>query len=275
MVIKKLEFLLGRRRLSKLKPILALVVARLVVLRNHHQLRRDQARDQVAHLLQLGHLDRALLRAEQVIKEQSTVEAFDILSHYCHLLTERLGLLQEHKECPEELREATSSLIFAASRCAAELPELAKVRAIFADKYGKEFAAAAVELRNRCRVNPEMIQKLSTRPPSLEVRQRATQEIAAERGIDLEFDEAASDPAEALEVKLFQEGAMKKQPAPMHVVREEAHSGELLSVEYEDAATAAKDAYEAAAFAAAAARVAAELCRSQSGANALYRPEEI
>lgn len=264
MGIKKLEFLLGRRRLTKLKPILALVVARLAVLRSHHQLRRGQARDQVAHLLQLGHLDRALLRAEQVIKEQSTVEAFDILSHYCHLLTERLGLLQEHKECPEELREATSSLIFAASRCAVELPELTKVRAIFADKYGKEFASAAVELRNRCRVNPEMIQKLSTRLPSLDVRQRAAKEIAAERGIDLEFHEA-SGPAEALEMKLFQEGAMKKQPEPMHAVR----------VEYEDVATAAKDAYEAAAFAAAAARVAVKLCRSQSEANASYRPEEL
>ncbi|KAG6516235.1 IST1-like protein isoform X2 [Zingiber officinale] len=275
MGIKKLEFLLGRRRLSKLKPILALALARLSVLRSHHQLRTGQARDQVAHLLQLGHLDRALLRAEQVIKEQSTVEAFEILSHYCHLLTERIGLLQEHKECPEELREATSSLIFASSRCAVELPELAKVRAIFSNKYGKEFASAAVELRNRCRVNPEVIQKLSTRSPSLEVRQRTTKEIAAERGIDLEFVEA-SDPAEALEVKLFDEGAMEKQPETMHVRREEANSDEILSVvEYEDVVTAAKDAYEAAAFAAAAARVAVKLCRSQSEANASYRPEEI
>ncbi|KAG6511625.1 IST1-like protein [Zingiber officinale] len=274
MGIKKLEFLLGRRRLSKLKPILALALARLSVLRSHHQLRTGQARDQVANLLQLGHLDRALLRAEQVIKEQSTVEAFEILSHYCHLLTERIGLLQEHKECPEELREATSSLIFTSSRCAVELPELAKVSAIFSNKYGKEFASAAVELRNRCRVNPELIQKLSTRSPSLEVKQRTTKEIAAERGIDLEFVEA-SDPAEALEVKLFDEGAMEKQPETMHVRREEANSDEIFSAEYEDVVTAAKDAYEAAAFAAAAARVAVKLCRSQSEANASYRPEEI
>lgn len=120
----------------------------------------------------------------------------------------------------------------------------------------------------------QMIQKLSTRTPSLEVRQRAAKEIAAERGIDLEFDEA-SGPAEALEMKLFQEGAMKKQPEPMHATRDEANSGEILCVEYEDVATAAKDAYEAAAFAAAAARVAVKLCRSQSQVNASYRPEEL
>jgi len=50
------------------------------------------------------------------------------------------------------LKEAISSLIFASPRCS-DLPELLQIRQLFAAKYGKEFAAAAAELRPECGVN--------------------------------------------------------------------------------------------------------------------------
>lgn len=55
-------------------------------------------------------------------------------------------------ECPLDLREAISSLIYAAPRCA-DVEELSQVRAILAAKYGKEFVAAAAELRPDCGVS--------------------------------------------------------------------------------------------------------------------------
>ncbi|CAL9092703.1 uncharacterized protein LOC135614512 [Musa acuminata AAA Group] len=251
---RKLDALLGRksRQMSKLKTLLGLTVSRLAVLRNRRQVRCNQARTDVAQLLQLGHVDHALLRVEHVIKEQNMVDVFVMSEHYCQLLIERFVLL-DHKECPEELREAISSLSFAASRCA-ELPELDKARGIFSSRYGKELVSAAVELRNNCRVNPKMIQKLSSRQPSLEIRQRVTKEIAAETGINLDYydpctEDAGGDP-------------------PVNLVQEQLKSDENLSMrtphKYEDVASAAKDAFEAAAFAAAAARAAVELCRSES-----------
>lgn len=54
--------------------------------------------------------------------------------------------------CSADLKEAVASLIFAAPRCA-DLPELARVRTQFQAKYGKEFIAAAAELRPECGVN--------------------------------------------------------------------------------------------------------------------------
>jgi hypothetical protein len=51
-----------------------------------------------------------------------------------------------------DLKEAISSLIFASPRCS-DLPELLQIRQLFAAKYGKEFAAAAAELRPDCGVN--------------------------------------------------------------------------------------------------------------------------
>ncbi|RRT54590.1 hypothetical protein BHE74_00015656 [Ensete ventricosum] len=122
---RKLDILLGRtsRQTSKLKSFLGLTVSRLAVLRNRRQVRRDQARGDVVQLLQLGHVDRALLR----VRNQTPVPSppfFDclVIVHCCR-----------PRECPEELREAISSLVFAASRCA-ELPELDKARDIFSSR---------------------------------------------------------------------------------------------------------------------------------------------
>lgn len=57
------------------------------------------------------------------------------------------------RECPDQLKETISSLIFAASRCG-EFPELQKIRENLASQFGNKFAACAVELRNNCGVNP-------------------------------------------------------------------------------------------------------------------------
>lgn len=57
-----------------------------------------------------------------------------------------------NRECPTELREAVASIIFSAPRCS-DLPDLLQVRNLFAAKYGKEFIAAASELRPDTSVN--------------------------------------------------------------------------------------------------------------------------
>lgn len=56
------------------------------------------------------------------------------------------------RNCPIDLKEAVSSVIFASPRCA-DIPELLDVRKHFKSKYGKEFVSAAVELRPECGVN--------------------------------------------------------------------------------------------------------------------------
>ncbi|URE43900.1 DUF292 domain containing protein [Musa troglodytarum] len=266
---RKLDVLLGRssRQMPMLKSLLSLTVSRLAVLRNRRQARCDQAREDVSQLLQLGHVDSALLRVEHVIKEQNMLDAFAMVEHYCHLLAERAVLL-DHRECPEELREAIASLIFAASRCA-ELPELHKVRGIFSSKYGKEFACAALELRNDCCVNAKMIQKLSTAQPSLEIRHRVTKQIAAEKGLKLGCYDPSSDVSEVRYMTSLIQGDPVVKP-PVDFTQDQFLPDENLwpsrhsHQKYNDAAGAAQAAFESAAYAAAAARAAVELCRSES-----------
>lgn len=59
------------------------------------------------------------------------------------------------RECPLDLKEAISSVCFAAPRCA-DLPELLQVQLMFAGKYGKEFITAATELMPECGVNRQV-----------------------------------------------------------------------------------------------------------------------
>ncbi|KAK9045397.1 hypothetical protein V6N11_059278 [Hibiscus sabdariffa] len=161
---------------------------RLSIFKNQREARCNLARSDVVQLLQLGHHDRALLRVEQVVKEQKLLDVFGILEGYCSLLIERVHLIEQERDCPDELKEAISGLIFASSRCG-DFPELQEIRAIFVSRYGKEFAARAIELRNNCGVSTTIIQKLSTRQLDLHSRMNVLNEIAAENGIALQLHE--------------------------------------------------------------------------------------
>lgn len=51
-----------------------------------------------------------------------------------------------------DMKESISSLIFAGPRCS-DIPELLAIRDIFQKKYGKDFVAAATDLRPDSGVN--------------------------------------------------------------------------------------------------------------------------
>ncbi|KAK6133830.1 hypothetical protein DH2020_032423 [Rehmannia glutinosa] len=262
---KKLDALLGRGfKTGKFKATVALAISRLAVLKNQRQARCSIARSDVVEFLNNTSHDRALLRVEQVIKEQNMLDVFVLLEGYCHLLLERVNLLQHEKICPEELNEAVSTLIYASTRCG-EFPELQEIRAIFTSRFGKEFAARAVELRNNCGVNPKIIQKLSTRMPSLENKMKMLKEIASDNNIDLPVEDSENK-------ELGQhENPMPGVLSPSRVLHQEENKPIHPDViergvgrKYKDVADAAQAAFESAAYAARAARAAVELSRSES-----------
>ncbi|XP_038697757.1 uncharacterized protein LOC119995353 isoform X2 [Tripterygium wilfordii] len=196
-----MDALLGRdSRASKFKSLAKLTISRIAVLRNQHRARFSYARSDVVELLRLGRQQSALLRVEHVIKEQNTLDVFVLIEKYCQLLLETVDLLHKNKEFPVELKETMSNLIFASSRCG-EFPELQEIRSIFSAKISKGFAARAIELRNPCGVNPKMIQKLSSRQPSLETRWKVLMKIASENGLTLHLeDDSPLAPKEKLHI---------------------------------------------------------------------------
>ncbi|XP_060191179.1 uncharacterized protein LOC132621066 [Lycium barbarum] len=184
--------LFGRKfKASKVTTLANLAISRIAILKNQHQVRCSLALSDVAQLLHLGRQGDALHRVEHVIKEQNAVDALAMMENYCHLLIEKRVLIKTQGECPEELAEAISSLIFVASRWG-EFPELHELREIFTSRYGNEFAAQCVELRNNCSVQPKMIPKLSKRHSGSEKRKNMLNDIAANCGITLCVEDETS-----------------------------------------------------------------------------------
>ncbi|KAL0694377.1 hypothetical protein Bca4012_061557 [Brassica carinata] len=258
---KKLDALLGRTfKTNKFKSLLNLALTRLSILKNQRQVRCSQATSDVTELLKLGQHENAYHRVDQVVKDQNTLDVLFFIHGYFTLLLDRVHLFEHNRDCPDELLEAVSSLLFAASRIG-EFPELQEIRNVLVSRFGKDIAARSIELRSNCGVNPKIIQKLSTRHPPREVRLKVLKEIAAENNIVLKLGEASSSSTE-------RETDASKAKLASEVGEDEIGEGFGLSdsvkrgkQKYKDVADAAQAAFESAAHAAAAARAAVELCQ--------------
>uniref|UniRef100_A0A453IGW2 IST1-like protein n=1 Tax=Aegilops tauschii subsp. strangulata TaxID=200361 RepID=A0A453IGW2_AEGTS len=174
------------KQTAKLKSLLGLAVSRIAVARRPRLARKSIACSDVSQLLVLGHLNRALHRAEQVIQEDNMLEAFGIIELYCKRLIEQAEQLDKPQECGEELREAAASIMFAAGWCG-DLQELLFARTILADKFGGDFAVAAKEGTGI--VDPILVWKLSGSTAGMELKKKVTKEIAAENNILVDFSE--------------------------------------------------------------------------------------
>ncbi|CAK9167610.1 unnamed protein product [Ilex paraguariensis] len=238
---------------SKFKTIVSLAVSRIAILKKHHHIRWSQARSDVDH----------------VIREQNILDAFSIIEGYCRLLIDRIMLIKNSKACPDELKGAISSLIFAASRYG-QLPELQKIYRIFMAKYGKNFSNYAIELRNNCGVNPKIAKKFPTQWPIWGTKLKVLNEIASENGIILRVEgESSGISKEKLHTRESNGLNDHKLKDATKNLREGIQEDENFSrfmkerSKYRDVKTAAEAAFELAAQAVAAARAVVELSQSK------------
>ncbi|KAK2998150.1 hypothetical protein RJ639_025036 [Escallonia herrerae] len=175
---------------AKCKTLLKLTIPRIKLLRNRREIQIKQMRREIAKLLETGQEATARIRVEHIIREEKMMAAQEIIELFCELITVRLPIIEAQRECPLDLKEAISSVCFAAPRCA-DLTELMQVQMLFAAKYGKEFLAAATELMPECGVNRQLIELLSVRAPAPDVKLKLLKEIAEEHNLD--WDASASE----------------------------------------------------------------------------------
>jgi vacuolar protein sorting-associated protein IST1 len=69
--------------------------------------------------------------------------------------------LSKTRDCPNDIKEAISSLIFASARCG-DIPELFVIRKLFGKRYGEKFATTAVELFPGNLVNKQVLFNFSS-----------------------------------------------------------------------------------------------------------------
>lgn len=263
----------GGFKSSKCKTAAKMTVARIKLLRNKRQAVVRQMRRDIALLLQSGQDATARVRVEHVLREQNILAANEFIELFCELIVARLQIISKQRECPADLKEGISSLIFAAPRCS-EIPELAAIRKLFEKKYGKDFVAAAIELRPNCGVNRMLIDKLSVRTPSGETKMKVLKEIAKEHQVEWDTTESEQEllkpPEEKIEgpQKFVSAASFPVKPVGVQSFYPNEHSarpkgGNRETSQYEDSTSAAEAAAESARKAVAAAQAAAYLANKE------------
>lgn len=125
--------------------------------------------------------EKARIQVEHIIRDDFTIEGYEVLELLCELVHERIRQITVAKQCPEDLKEAVSSLIWAAKNV--EIEELKQVGQQLTQKFGKEFAKAAIENANG-EVNARLYAKMVYKPPSSRLVVKYLEEIARAYNVD-------------------------------------------------------------------------------------------
>ncbi|KAJ6678210.1 IST1 FAMILY MEMBER [Salix viminalis] len=227
------------------KTAAKMAVARIKLLRNKREAVMRQMRRDIALLLRSGQDATARIRVEHVIREQNVFAANEFIELFCELVVSRLSIIAKRRECPADLKEGIASLIFASPRCS-EIPELLLI------------------CDSNSGVNRLLIDKLSVRPPSGEVK------------LKIEWDTAESEkellkaPEEIIEgPRTFASASslpVRRAPflsaEPNQPIAKPINEGETGNMHFEDTVSAAQAAAESAKQAIAAAQAAAYLANN-------------
>jgi vacuolar protein sorting-associated protein IST1 len=179
---------------NKLKVQLKLSISRLRMVQQKDSALAKQSRRSMAQLLEQGKEESARIRVENIIRSDMNTELLEIIELYCELLIARAGML-EGKECDPGLEEAVKSIIFAAPKIEG-VKELTLVRALLAEKYGKEFTLAAME-NSDGKVSPRVASRLKVEPPAKQLVEDYLATIAEAYNIDWPRGARAKREAEA------------------------------------------------------------------------------
>jgi vacuolar protein sorting-associated protein IST1 len=151
---------------AKLKPRLKMANHRLQIATNKKSALMKQQKREIAKLLAeepLPKEEKARIRAEALIRDDNTIEAYEILQLECELIHERIKLLNSTKHCPADMASCIATLIYASDRV--DIIELTEIRKQFRAKYGKDFEQAALANTNGI-LNERVVAKLSVHPPT-------------------------------------------------------------------------------------------------------------
>ncbi|XP_057796521.1 uncharacterized protein LOC131012551 [Salvia miltiorrhiza] len=171
------NILFGWTKASKCKKLIKRVQCRLKLLKSKRSCIVKQLRNDVAELLKHGHDQAAFDRVEQVVIDENMVQVYDLLYQFCEFIIINLPYIRKHRDCPNDINEAASTLIFSSARFG-ELPELLSLRKLFGGRYGQKFVTAAIELLPGNLVSTQIIENLDMKSVPDNVKYKFLDEIS-------------------------------------------------------------------------------------------------
>ncbi|KAK9947707.1 hypothetical protein M0R45_003319 [Rubus argutus] len=196
-----LDGLLGRGFGSKCKSLIRLTKTRIDVIRRKRNATQKFLKKDIADLLANGLDINAFGRAEGLTVEVMLSSCYDFVERCCDVVLKHLTVMQKQGECPDECKEAVSSLMVAAARFS-DLPELRDIRQLFQERY-----ASSLEY---C-VNQKFVENIASKPPTLEKKIQLMKEIALEFSINWDskaFEQRMSTPPAFIQDKPKTYGAL-------------------------------------------------------------------
>ncbi|KAL9443553.1 hypothetical protein AB3S75_016839 [Citrus x aurantiifolia] len=187
-----LDGLLGRGFASKCKSLIKLVKNRIDVIRRKRNATQKFLKKDIADLLSNGLDINAYGRADGLLAELNVSFCYDFVEQCCDFVYKSLSVMQRLSACPMDCREVVSSLMFAAARFS-DLPELRDLRHIFYEKYGNSLEHFA---------NMEFVEKLSSKPATMDKKIQLIQDIASEYSIRWDsqaFQQRMSKPSASVQ----------------------------------------------------------------------------
>ncbi|XP_010540848.1 PREDICTED: uncharacterized protein LOC104814485 isoform X2 [Tarenaya hassleriana] len=174
---------MGMKRIAVLcKRMVKKVQCRLKLLRNKRYAIVRHLRGDVAQLIRMGDRNRALSR---LLRDENLMAVYELLDHFSEFIIIHMPYIRRHRELPNDINEAVSSLVFASSRCG-DIPELCSIRQLFGQRYGQRFLATALHLLPDNLVNCQIKEKLCVVSVPDDVKSKLVDEIAREYCLGLE-----------------------------------------------------------------------------------------
>ncbi|XP_022755054.1 uncharacterized protein LOC111303217 [Durio zibethinus] len=168
-----LDGILGRGFASKCKSLIKVIKNRIDLIRRKKSATLKFLKKDIADLLANGLDINAYGRVEGYIAELTLSSCYDFVEKCCDFVSNHVLVMQKLSDCPEDCREAVSSLMFAAARFS-DSPELRDLRQIFYERYGN-----SLELF----VNKQLVENSASNPSSMERKVKVMHDIASEFSI--------------------------------------------------------------------------------------------
>ncbi|KAI3893322.1 hypothetical protein MKX03_002130 [Papaver bracteatum] len=151
--MKSFNIFSGWRKASHCKKLIKQL--RINLMKNRKDVMIRDYREDIFQHLRNGQEERAFAFAGKISKDQNILDAYELLDHFCESIMINLPYIRQNRDCPSDINEAASSLIYASARCGGDLPELPKLSKLFGDRYGNRLNL----------VNSRLTQKLSDIAP--------------------------------------------------------------------------------------------------------------
>ncbi|TYG59678.1 hypothetical protein ES288_D07G006200v1 [Gossypium darwinii] len=182
-----LDGILGRGFAAKCKSLIKAIKSRIDVIRRKKSATLKFLKKDIADLLANGLDINAYGRVEGYIAELVLSSCYDFIDKCCDFVTKHVSVMQKLSDCPEDCREAVSSLMFAAARFS-DLPELRELRHIFHERYENSLDVFA---------NKQLVENSASNPSTMERKVMVMHDIASEFSIKWDskaFERRMSEP---------------------------------------------------------------------------------